>query len=127
MFCLSLEHELKLRILSRSSFRVAERLEVSSEAEKTAQKKRRSLSPTNPFLKFFRKKESNFPSIDEPPAEIVRPRQVKAKLKMKFEREDLEITNAAVPEDADRNSPEYRSKIRALRLVEREISAAYVC
>ena len=32
---------------------------------------------------------------------------------MKFEREDLEITNAAVPEDADRNSPEYRSKIRA--------------
>ena len=105
MFLLSLEHGLHLRILSRPSFRVAERLEVSSEAEQMRNKKRRSLSPTNPFLKFFRKKESKFPSIDEPPAEIFRPRQVKAKLKMKFEREDLEITNAVVPEDADRNSP----------------------
>ena len=102
-------------------------LKSHQKQKKCAKKNRRSLSPTNPFLKCFRKKESNFPNIDEPPAETVRSREVKAKPKIKFEREDLEITNAVVPEDADRNSPEYRSKIRALRLVEREISAAYVC
>ena len=102
-------------------------LKYHQKQKKCAKKNRRSLSPTNPFRKFFRKKESNFPNIDEPPAETVRSRQVKAKPKIKFEREDLEITNAVVPEDTDRNSPEYRSKIRALRLVEREISAAYVC
>ena len=108
-------------------FELQKGLKSHQKQNKCAKKKRPSLSPTNPFLKFFRKKESKFPSIDEPPAEIVRPRQVKAKLKMKFEREDLEITNAVVPEDADRNSPEYRSKIRALRLVEREIFAACMC
>ena len=36
------------------------------------------------------------------------------------------ITNVVLPEDAGRNSSEYRLKIRALRLVEREISEAYV-
>ena len=92
-------------------------LKSHQKQKKCAKKNRRSLSPTNPFRKFFRKKESNFPNIDEP----------LGKPKIKFEREDLEITNAVVPEDADRNSPEYRSKIRALRLVEREISTAYVC
>ena len=38
-------------------------------------------------LIFSEKKKAYFPSIDEAPAKIVRPRKVKAELKVKFERE----------------------------------------
>ena len=94
-------------------FALQKGLKPHQKQEKCGKKKWRSLSPTNPLLKFFRKKKANFPSIDEAPEKIVRPRKVKAELKVKFEREVSEIINAVVPADADRNSQEYRSKIRA--------------
>ena len=82
LFFLSLEHKLQLRILCRSSFRVALRFEVSSEAEEMWKEETTQPIANEPAPQIF--------SVHETPAEIVRPRKVKAELKVKFEREDLE-------------------------------------
>ena len=50
------------------------------------------------------------PEVTEPIAEVFSPRRAKGEIKLEFEEQDLKISH---PEDADRLSAEYRTKIRA--------------
>ena len=72
------------------------------------EEKETQLVPSNPLLNIFmkKKKQVKFP-------EVVSPRRAKFQIKLKFEEHDLKISNEIVPEDADRLSAEYRTKIRA--------------
>ena len=85
--------------------------------KKCGKKKTRSVSPSNPFLKYFKKREkpSNYPPVIEPKPEIISHVQASEKKRvvlLKFTKEDLQITGEIVPADADRRSAEYRTKIR---------------
>ena len=77
---------------------------------------RRNISPSNPFLKFFKKKSTpkSYPLIEEPNAESILPIAKKRERfhKRKFIESDLKITDSVVAEDANLKSAEYRETIR---------------
>ncbi len=96
------------------SFKTAAGLKSHKKQKKCGQRRTRSISPSNPFLKFFKKrpKPPLYPLVPEPPASVIHPSK-KSQSKRRFTLSDLKITIDVVPNDANRKSPEYRTKIRA--------------
>ena len=84
--------------------------------KKCNERQRRNISPSNPFLKFFKKKSTpkSYPLIEEPNAESILPIAKKRERfhKRKFIESDLKITDSVVAEDANLKSAEYRETIR---------------
>ena len=84
--------------------------------KKCNERQRRNISPSNPFLKFFKKKSTpkSYPHIEDPNAESILPIAKKRERfhKRKFIESDLKITDSVVAEDANRKSAEYRETIR---------------
>ena len=73
----------------------------------------RSVSPSDRFLKWLKKRElRQFPDIPETKPEIV-PRGVKKLINLKYDINDLLITSDVVPNDDNTQSAEYRTEIRA--------------
>ena len=85
--------------------------------KKCNERQRRNISPSNPFLKFFKKRSTpkSYPPIEEPNAESILLIAKKRERfhKRKFIEIDLKITDFVVAEDADRKSAEYRETIRS--------------
>ena len=97
-----------------TNFKTQSALRSHQTHKKCGTRKTRGISPSNPFLKWFKKRgtSNSYPSIAEPTPELV-PSGAKKAIKLKFNRADLKITRDVVPDDADTRSAEYRTKIRA--------------
>ena len=97
-----------------TNFKTQSALRPHETQKKCGTRTSRSISPSHPCLKWFKKKDTSnsYPSVDEPTPELV-PSEAKKAMKLKFNRTDLKISHDVVPHDADTRSAEYRTNILA--------------
>lgn len=95
------------------TFKTQAHLKSHQTQKKCGVKKERKISPSNPFLKYFKAKPSPNPSprIVEPPAEAGRSNPP-GRSSRSFTKSDLVLPDDLLHPNADKLSPEYRETIR---------------